>query len=237
MTSETQIPLTQTDWAPAYRIIPSRFPPIDLFEKVTDPADLEAVFQIEAMTNQRLRDEVGDISLVPPEDRVSGPGSSAVMAAFTHIAPDGARFSTSMFGAFYCALELDTAIAETRFHRAAFLAATDEPAQTVDMRVYAADLSAELHDVRGATESNPELYDPDSYAASQKFAQQLRAEGSDGVLYNSVRHDGGECAAVFRPRLLTRCRQTLHLGYVWNGSEISDVFEKRALASVRPQIG
>ena len=87
------IPVTATSWSPCYRIIPSRFPPIGLFEKVADPDDLEAVFQIEAMTNDRLRDEVGILALVPPEDRVSGPGTTPIMAAFTHLNPDGSRFT------------------------------------------------------------------------------------------------------------------------------------------------
>ena len=77
------IPVTATHWAPCYRIIPSRFPPVGLFDKVADPADLEAVFLVEAMTNDRLRDEAGDLSLVPPEDRVAGPGTTPIMAAFT----------------------------------------------------------------------------------------------------------------------------------------------------------
>lgn len=79
------IPTSKVRWTPCYRIIPSRFPPISLFEAVADPADLEAVYAIEAMTNDRLRDEAGELSLVPPEDRVSGPGTSAIMAAFTHL--------------------------------------------------------------------------------------------------------------------------------------------------------
>ena len=37
------IAVRQMTWLPCWRIIPSRFPPIDLFERVTDPADLEAV--------------------------------------------------------------------------------------------------------------------------------------------------------------------------------------------------
>jgi hypothetical protein len=67
-------------WQPCYRIVASRFPPIPLFEDVADSADLEAVYAIEAMTNDRLRDEAGDLTLVPSEDRVSGPGSSVIMA-------------------------------------------------------------------------------------------------------------------------------------------------------------
>src|SRR5687768_1274650 len=98
--------------APTWRIIPSRFPPISLFETVADPAELEIAFAIEAMTNPRVRDEVGDITLVAPEDRVSGPGTSAVMAAFTHLNPAGGRFTTPYFGAWYGGLDLPTAVAE-----------------------------------------------------------------------------------------------------------------------------
>ena len=67
-----EIQTSNIAWQPCFRIVPSRFPPISLFEAVADPADLDAVYEIEAMTNDRLREEVGDIALVQPEDRVSG---------------------------------------------------------------------------------------------------------------------------------------------------------------------
>ncbi len=60
---------------------------------MTDPDDLETIFELDALTNPRLRDEVGDIELVPPEDRICGPGTTAIMAAFTHLNPGGSRFS------------------------------------------------------------------------------------------------------------------------------------------------
>jgi len=229
-------PLAEIDWRPCWRIIPSRFPPIDLFERVAEPGDLEAVAAIEALTNPRLRQEVGAISLVPPADRISGPGSSAVMAAFTHPNPDGSRFSDGRLGVYYTAETLETAIAETRHHRARFLAATAEPAIEIDMRVYCADLTARLHDVRGGGERGgggrfAAVHAPDDYAAGQALARRLR-EGpvsADGLVYDSVRDPGGTCAAVFRPRLITRCRQERHLCYVWDGAAISAVYEKRAL--------
>src|SRR6218665_1558537 len=147
------IPVTAVRWHPCYRIVPSRFPPIALFEAVADPADLEAVFQIEAMTNDRLREEAGDLALVPIEDRVSGPGTSPIMAAFTHLNPLGDRFTDGSYGVFYASLALETAIAETGWHRTRFLMATDEPAQELDMRVYAVDLTADMHDIRAMRES------------------------------------------------------------------------------------
>ncbi|RVT90314.1 RES family NAD+ phosphorylase [Sphingomonas crocodyli] len=223
-------PVAEIRWQPCYRIIPSRFPPIGLFEAVADPDDLDAVYAIEAMTNDRLREEVGELQLVPPEERVSGPGSSPIMAAFTHRNPEGDRFSDGSVGVFYAGLTLDTAIAETRYHRARFLSLTAEPAQEIDMRVYAVDLAADLHDIRALRDSHPELYHRESYGASQALANALRREGADGIVYTSVRHDSGECAAVFRPSRLSNCRQERHLCYVWTGREIGTIYEKRDLS-------
>lgn len=223
----TDIPITKIEWRPCLRIVPSRFPPINIFEAVADPADLEAVFQVEAMTNDRFREETGDIRLVAPDDRVSGPGSTPIMAAFTHLNPDGDRFTNGTYGVFYAGRTIETAIAETRYHRVRFLQATSEPAQEIDMRVYAVDLNAELHDIRAIRESHAAYYHPSNYAVSQEFALKLRDNGSNGIVYASIREDGGECAAVFRPRLLSNCRQERHLCYVWDGKAISIIYEKR----------
>ncbi|MGJ8590136.1 MAG: RES family NAD+ phosphorylase [Yoonia sp.] len=214
-------------WQPCFRLVPSRFPPISLFEAVADPADLDAVYEIEAMTNDRLREEVGDIALVAPEDRVSGPGTSPVMAAFTHLNPEGDRFTNGTYGVFYAGKSIETAVAETKYHRIKFLQATNEPAQELDMRVYAVDLNAELHDIRGMPSSQPAYYHPTSYGMSQDLALRLRESGADGIVYMSVRNEGGECAAVFRPRLLSSCRQERHLCYVWDGKTISTIYEKK----------
>jgi hypothetical protein len=224
------IPTSAVRWLPCYRIIPSRFPPINLFERVTDPADLETVLDIESMTNDRLRNEVGSLNLVPPEDRISGPGTSPIMAAFTHLPPYGSRFTDGSFGVFYAGRTLETAIAETKYHREAFLRATSEPRIELDMRVYAVDLDAVLHDIRGMRDTMLGIYDPSSYTASQALAIEIRNSGSSGVAYDSVRKPGGECVAIFKPRVLSNCRQERHLTYVWDGSSISTVYEKRDLS-------
>jgi hypothetical protein len=224
------IPTSAVRWLPCYRIIPSRFPPINLFERVTDPADLETVLDIESMTNDRLRNEVGSLNLVPPEDRISGPGTSPIMAAFTHLPPYGSRFTDGSFGVFYAGRTLETAIAETKYHREAFLRATSEPRIELDMRVYAVDLDAVLHDIRGMRDTMLGIYDQTSYTASQALAIEIRNSGSSGVAYDSVRKPGGECVAIFKPRVLSNCRQERHLTYVWDGSSISIVYEKRDLS-------
>ena len=223
------LPVARIEWKPCRRIVPSRFPPIQLFERVTDPDDLEAIFELEALTNPRLRDEAGDIRLVPPGDRVSGPGTSVIMAAFTHLNPNGSRFSDGTFGVFYAANDLDTAIAETGHHRERFLRATNQTHMELDMRVYLVDLDGELHDLRGRKAAEPLVYHNDDYAAGQHLAKTLRASGSNGIAWDSVRRKGGQCAAVFRPPLLSNARQERHLCYVWNGRKIETVYEKREL--------
>lgn len=221
------VAVTHVVWKPCWRIIPSRFPPIALFERVTEPDDLEAIFELESLTNPRLRDEVGEISLVPPEERISGPGTSIIMAAFTHLNPEGSRFSDGIYGVFYAAKDLETAIAETRYHRERFMRATKQKHMELDMRVYVTDLDGELHDLRGQKPDQPLVYHNDNYAAGQHLAKTLRKEGSNGIAYDSVRREGGQCVAVFRTRLLSNGRQERHLCYVWDGSRISNFYEKK----------
>jgi hypothetical protein len=215
---------------PCHRIVASRLPTIHLFERVADPADWEALYKLEAMTNPRLRQEAGDLSLVPVADRVSGPNASIVMAPFTHLSPPGTRFTDGHFGAYYGAESIDTAIAETRFHRENFLRATSQPPIELEMRCYLADVNCELHDLRARRTELPDIYDPASYSASQKLGRSLRDAAANGIAFDSVRRTGGECVALFRPRLVQNVRQSVHLRYAWDGNAIAEVYEIRVVS-------
>ena len=220
-------PLSEIRWQPCFRVIPSRFPTIHLFERIAGAEDWDALYWLESLTNPRLREEVGEINLVPVEDRVFGPGATVIMAPFTHLNPAGSRFADSTFGVYYAAAALTTSIAETRFHREKFLRATRQAAIELEMRCYLADVAARFHDIRGLRSRMSAIYDPDSYVSSQELGRALERGGSNGVAYESVRHPGGECLAVFRPRLIQNLRQGMHLRYVWDGARISRVYELR----------
>ena len=226
------VPLAQTSWRPCYRLIPSRFPTVGLYDAIADPADLDVVFAIEMLTNPRIRDELGELQLVPPEERISGVGSTMIMAAFTHLNPEGSRFSDGSYGVYYAAHTLVTAIAEVSHHRALFLSRTHEPAMDVDMRAISANLDADLHDLRGLGKRGHALLDPDDYAAPQAFARRLREAGSWGVVFPSVRFDGGLCVGVFRPKALRHARSGAHIALHWDGARITHWFEKRGLHPV-----
>jgi hypothetical protein len=221
------VPSCRVNWPQGWRVITSRYPPISLFERLTaDPAVWDALIALEQLTNPRVRDEVGEIALVSPDERVSGPGASYVMASFTHLNPKGSRFSDGSFGVYYAAAALETAIAETVFHFEAFARDSADPPRSEDMRVLTGTVAAEFEDV--ATLSTTErgaILDPDSYSASQAFAKQLRAAGANGVTYPSVRHEGGTCVGVFRPRAVGLPRQERHLKYRWNGERVDRYFD------------
>jgi len=216
-------PLSELDWPHQYRIVASAFPAIAFFETLVDPERMEALYYLEGLTNPRLRDEVGDIALFDPEDRISGPGASPVMAAFTHVGAES-RFSDGSFGIYYAARTLDTAIEETKFHRARFLAFTEEAPGEIDLRVYVGEIAKPLHDIRGNTYDA--LHAPQTWAASQAFGAEMRALRSWGLVYRSVRHPGGECIAALRPPAVTIPRQGPHLSYLWDGARIVRVYEK-----------
>jgi hypothetical protein len=207
----------------SYRLVPSHFPPIALFENLLEPDELEAAYALESLTNDRLRDEVGDIALVDPQDRVTGPGSTPIMAAFTHIGAPS-RFTDGRFGVYYAGLSLKTALAESRFSRSRFFSATDEPPQVLTMRCYRCRVSGELVDVRGLAE----VHTPNDFNAGQSVARKLREQDHLGILYRSVRDPGGECIAALRPNLLhAPAIQTAHYQFHWDGQSISNVFELR----------
>lgn len=219
-------------WTPSYRLVPSRFPAVGLFDRVARPEDLDYVLAAESLTNDRLRDEVGELALVPRAERVSGPGTTAVMAAFTHLNPEGSRFSDGSYGIYYAAREMETAIAETVFHRARFLARTAEAPGEIDMRTYLADLSADFTELRGYGRRKPDLMSPESYSASQAFGRKQREAGANGIVFDSVRRKGGQCVAVFRPTIVGACRQGPHVCYIWDGKAITGWYEKSAVKGI-----
>lgn len=204
-----------------HRLIPSRFPPVSLFEWAKTPEELSALAALESLTNERL----GDLSLVPEEDWVMGPGSTVIMAAFTH--PGPSRFTNGSFGVYYAADTLETAIAETVYHRQRFLIGSKEGPTFIQMREYIAQVKQPLERLTVSTHEH--LLNPDTshYSESQQFGEEKRAEKIWGLHYPSVRKKDAHCVAIFRPPALSMPVQGCHLEYIWNGEKIAEVRESR----------
>jgi RES domain-containing protein len=141
------------------------------------------------------------------------------MAPFTHVSPDRpTRFSAGGFGVLYVAESFETALFETMHHHALFMVATGQkPGWTSQFREIVLDVDARLHDLRGLSGDNAVLA-PDDYRAGQALGASLRALGSDGVVYPSVRHPGGACAGLFYPDCAAGAVQGRHLDYHFDGA-------------------
>jgi hypothetical protein len=210
------VTIAKIRWPKAARIISSRFPTIDLFEDVADPNDWPLLIAAEQKTNPRLAEAIGALDLVPPERRVGVQGAGYLMAPFTHASPDRpSRFSVGLPGVLYTGDSFDVALAETVFHHGAFMAKTNQPpGWASQFREICLTVEARLHDLRGAPRN------PSNYNEDQALGAKLRASGSNGVVYRSVRWPQGECAGLFYPDCAQNAVQGRHLEYHWNGSRV-----------------
>jgi len=194
---------------PAHRLIASQFPPIGLFDTVATAADLAAVMELVGWTNDRL---VADrIARLPESEWVYGvPNASIVMASFLHVAPGGMRFNGPELGAWYAADDIRTAAAEVGHHLRRESVARSLPAMTRTYRAYAATLLGDYLDIRGQQSTRAEVYASERYDASQKLGEEVRASGSAGLLYDSLRRRTGSNVVAHRPRNITDILQTDH---------------------------
>lgn len=224
--------LVELTWPKVYRLIPSKFPPIDLFEDLVDPKDFAQLCSIEMLTNPRLREQLGGINLVKTEDIITGRGTTVVMAAFTHI-NKASRFTDGSYGVYYAANNLVTAIKETIYHREVFMRQTLEQPGAIDMRVYINHVKKPLHDIRSKKNKRyQQLHHKSDYSQAQIFGRQMKGKDSWGICYRSVRDMQGECIAALRPPTISVPHQGSHYCYIWDGNKINSYYQKKDLRTL-----
>ena len=203
------------------RLIPSRF--ADAEDSVLAPlADnddmLRDLFDLDNATNERLRGEYGGLPGIGVDELVFGvPNFRIINAAFTYARPEGNRFSDGERGAWYCAFEPETALAEITFHKTVEYQEIDRFDDSVTYQTMLADFTSTFHDLRGAR-GFARVLAPDSYIDSQQLAAQLLDTGSLGVIFPSVRLAGGTNLACFRPALVGNVRKGRAYRLTWAGS-------------------
>jgi RES domain-containing protein len=203
-----------------HRMIPSRYSETGtVLEEVADDAKMLAdVARLDAATNERVQGELYGLSGIGQYELVYGiPGAHIIRAAFLHPGPFGSRFNDTTRGAWYAARAVETSIAEVAYHKAKRLSGmvvAELPGERPDGEVstyddWQADFHASFHTLEPAHEYADSLQAepvPQCYRPSQVLAQQLLAQQSNGLLYSSVRDQGGLCLACFRPALVYRPR-------------------------------
>lgn len=219
-----KLPSVEVNEDKAYRLVNSRYPTIALFEDVADAEDFEALYALQAMTNPRLLTEAGDLNLVPREQIPFGiTGCSYAMAAFTHVNPEGSRFSDGSFGVLYLADSMETAIREVSYHQTRYLSSVE--GLKYDRLVYRGlrcAFTATLSDATTLFKEHP-IYHPHDYRDSRVLGGRLREQGSEGLVYRSVRNPGATCWGLFTPRGVRKMVQAAHYEFIWDGSAISSI--------------
>lgn len=180
--------------------------------------DLDLLVELDGATNERLLGQQGLVHGVSVFELLYDvPYARIVNAAFLHPAPMGARFSSGDRGAWYAGVERTTAMAEVAAHKLRQLEDVDWPEEEVAAYDdYLADFEAEFHDLTGRGKFKKYLTAepvPECYAAPQALALELLSEGSNGVVYPSVRAKGGKCVACFRPALVYHVRRGVRLEF------------------------
>jgi len=223
-------PVTLTRQFDTHRLVPSRHLQEGdsvLVDIANDDADLQAIFELDAATNDRLLAEHQLLPGIGPEELVFAvPHASVINAAFTHAHPLGGRFSGPDRGAWYAGFELATAQREVAFHKSVQLAEVGRFEDSVTYDDYLADFSASFHDLRRARGFRAYL-DPASYVRSQALAEELLDAGALGIVYPSVRNTGGTCLACFRPALVVNVRRHKTYRLTWDGTPDPKVREER----------
>ena len=208
-----------------HRLIPSKYSEPDgsvLARIADDDRHLADIFDLDNATNDRLLAENELLPGIGVHELVFGvPYYSIVNAAFTHANPLGSRFSGPDRGAWYAAFEVETAQTEIGFHKTLQLAEIGRFEDDVTVDDYLADFSAEFHDIRDGDLA--EILNPESYVESQALAERLLETGSLGIVYPSVRRDGGTCLACFRPALVMNVRKGPTYRLRWSGGPIPEI--------------
>jgi RES domain-containing protein len=218
--------LTQLRQFDTVRLIPSRF--ADAEDSVLAPlaendAVLRDLFDLDNATNDRLRGESGLLPGIGMDELVFGlPNFRMINAAYTYARPEGSRFNDGERGAWYCAFDASTALAEVSFHKTVEYQEIGRFDDSVSYQALLADFNAPFHDLRGDEQWLPCLA-PDSYVASQALAARLLEAGSMGIIYPSVRDPNGTNLACFRPALVGNVRKGQAYRLTWAGSPLPEV--------------
>jgi hypothetical protein len=209
------VPLRRVDWPAAFRLIPSRFPPVELYEPVAPKQDWEALKRIEMMTNPRLREKDG-AGLLLPEDR--GVDQNWLVAPFAYPDPEPSQYSDGSYGVCILAQSLHSALLLSIHRREEFLRRTREGPTRLVMRVIKSPIKVKLHDLTQCVELA-------SAESARETVRELRESKSYGFLVAGPKGGKDRLAIILRPTaFVPPAVQAEHYCFIWNGQRIHQIF-------------
>jgi len=199
------------------RLLPARFHyPAPLVDVGAESATLDALASLAG----RLGSAGTSGVLSSAETDLARWRRRCVDAAFDHPRPGGSRFNDEHRGAWYSADSVQCAADEVGWHHARELLAIERLHDVLEYEVLAADFRGEFHDGRSLSVGAGVLHpDPNiAYPLGQALSAELTRDGSRGLIYPSVRHDGGRCLVAFDPEAVDNVREGGRVRLRWNGT-------------------
>jgi hypothetical protein len=197
-----------------FRLIPSRFPPVSVYEGLVANDRLEKLVEVENASNPRLQSEKRLRAAYP--DPAEPKLQNWNLAPFKYLNPEGSRFFDPTGPALEMADDRQTALAISVARRQSFLSRTAEDPIGLDMRMLKTPVRGRFLDFRG--------YSLDlSRDERWKLGADVSAD-SDGIIYHPPERPSATCYAVLRGDVLGRTLQTVHYRFVWNGTRIAKLY-------------
>jgi hypothetical protein len=193
-------------------LIPSRFPPVPLYERLGSVEIREAAEALEAKTNPRLQ----EINRLTRSGQQVG-GSERLQnwnhAPFTYPNPEGTTFLNPAYRVLELVRGVQAALAIAVLRREAFLAASDEPPINVEMREIVRRVKGRFVDLTGANFETNQV-------KRWELGAKIYESNAQGIVFQRPDLPGIQTVAIFDQGVLGRAVQAQHYRFVWDGKAV-----------------
>lgn len=203
----------------AYRLIPSRFPPVNVYDGLVSGDRQDQIVAVENLTNPRLRSLERLQQAGSPNPCADPKLQNWNLAPFAYGHPEGSTFFGEERPCLELALEQQTALAVSVAKRQSFMEATNEPPIGLDMRMLCTPIEGRFWDLRDADVPWSALDQARRYELGARMP-----DGAQGILFRPVERPTGTCLAVVVNDVLRRSQQTVHFRFVWDGRRVSELY-------------
>jgi hypothetical protein len=209
-----------TTWSgEAYRLIPSRFPPVNVYEGLIANDRQDEIVAVENLTNPRLR-SLDRLAQTLNSSPASDPRlQNWNLAPFAYGNPDGSTFFDDTQPCLELAVERQTALAVSVAKRQSFMEATQQASIGIDMRMLCTPVNGTFWDLRSLDGLLVGL-DEDG----RRRIGRIMPEEAQGILFHPIERPSGTSIAILTGDALQRSQQTVHFRYVWDGNRIALVY-------------
>lgn len=201
-----------------YQLIPSRFPPIEVYARLGDTDVQDIAKALEDRTNPRLREKARLAALTPHGGSVASQYQNWNHAPFAYKDPRGTFFLGPELGALELAATPEAALAFALVRREEFLGNTGESATGLDMRVLSRNVTNSFDDLTKINLDIPQ-------AERWKIGHDLYDNGSQGIVFCRPGYGTAEFLAVFDRSILPTAVQGKHYRFTWDGEQIKSIYD------------